>query len=559
MSGQPPSGDDSTRPRSRGALAVAAGILTSRLAGLARAAATSAVFGVGPHADVLQTALRAPNILQNLLGEQALSASFIPVYSRFLARGDRAGAARFAGAVLGLLVALAGGLALLGVLAARPIVAVFAAGYLQDAAAVAAGEATVDRYELAVAAVRWIFPMTGLLVLSAWALGVLNSHRRFFLPYVAPVAWNAAIVAALWWASDGFGVAADAAAGERLLLAACVGALVGGALQFAVQLPAVLGLLGGLRLSLSRSVDGVREALAAFGPALAGRGVVQLSSYLDQIFASLLAVGAVSALGYAQLLYLLPLSLVGQAIAAAALPEQSQTAAAAPSAALAARSRRSLAAGEALYWPATVALIGLAPIAVAGLYQVLPGRFGAADVALVAAVVAAYGLGLPASTSSRILQSTFFALGDTRTPARIAALRVAAGAAVAVPAMLRLDHVGVGGLPGFTESGASDLRLGAVGLALGATVAAWLERALLGRALASRVAGYAPARARSVRRALAALLAALPAWGVAIWAAPVHPTLRAAVVFSVFGGSYLIATRALRMPLPGRRDLSAES
>jgi putative peptidoglycan lipid II flippase len=549
-----PAGGEDSPARSRGALAVGAGILTSRLAGLVRAAATSAVFGVGPYADVLQTALRAPNILQNLLGEQALSASFIPVYSRFLARGDRAGATRFAGAVFGLLVALAGGMALLGILAARPIVALFAAGYLRDAAAVAAGEATVDRYELAVAAVRWIFPMTGLLVLSAWALGVLNSHRRFFLPYVAPVAWNVAIVAALWWASDGFGVAAGAATGERLLLAACVGALVGGALQFAVQLPAVLRVLGGLPLSFSRSVGGVREALAAFGPALAGRGVVQLSSYLDQILASLLAVGAVSALGYAQMLYLLPVSLFGQAIAAAALPEQSRAAATATGAALAARARRSLAIGESLYLPAAVALVGFAPVAVAGLYQLLPGRFAAADVALVATVVAAYGLGLPASTSSRILQSTFFALGDTRTPARIAALRVAAGAAIAVPAMLALDRVAVAALPFFDGLSASDLRLGAVGLALGATVAAWLERALLGHALRDRVADFSPAFGRTARRVLAALAAGLPAWGVAVVTPAVHPTLRAGAVFALLGGGYLLLSRALGLPLPGRAD-----
>jgi len=548
------SGGEAPRPRRRGAAAVAAGILASRVAGLARAAATSAVFGVGPYADVLQTALRAPNLLQNLLGEQALSASFIPVYSRFLARGDRAAAARFAGAAFGLLVALAGALALLGIVAARPIVALFAAGYLQDAARVAAGEASVDRYELAVAAVRWIFPMTGLLVLSAWALGVLNSHRRFFLPYVAPVAWNAAIVAALWWASGGLFSGAAAGEGERLLRAACVGALVGGALQFLVQLPAVLHELGGLRPSVSRSVAGVREALAAFGPALAGRGVVQLSSYLDQILASFLAIGAVSALGYAQLLYLLPVSLFGQSLAAAALPEQASAAATAPASTLAARARRSLAIGESLVLPSTVALAGFAPVAVAGLYQLLPGRFAAADVALVAAVLAVYALGLPASTSSRILQSTFFALGDTRTPARVAALRVAVGAAVALPAMLALDRVGVDRLPGLAALVGSELRLGAVGLALGATVAAWLERARLGNALAGRVAGCAPPLARTARRAAAALAAALPAALVAGLATGEHPTLRAAAVFAAFGAAYLLALRLLRLPGPGRAD-----
>jgi putative peptidoglycan lipid II flippase len=545
----------SQRPAPRGALAVGAGILASRLAGLGRAAATSAAFGVGPYADVFQTALRAPNVLQNLLGEQALSASFIPVYSRFLARGDEEGARRFAGAVFGLLVAVAGGLALLGVLAARPIVALFAAGYLQDGAAVAAGEATVDRFELAVVAVRWIFPMTGLLVLSAWALGVLNSHRRFFLPYVAPVAWNAAIVAALWMASAGvLDVAGEGAGiGERLLFGACLGALVGGALQLAVQLPAVLRALGGLRPSLSRAVPGVREALAAFAPALAGRGVVQLSSYLDQILASFLVVGAVSALGYAQMLYLLPVSLFGQAIAAAALPELSRTAAGAAGE-LAPRAKRALADAELLYLPATVALVAFAPIAVAGIYQLLPGRFGAADVALVAAVLATYAVGLPASISSRVLQTSFFALGDTRTPARVAAWRVALGATVAVPAMLLLDRLPVEWLPGFEPAEPSALRLGAVGLALGASVAAWVERAALGRALTVRMQGYESTRPETARRLLAVVVAALPAWGIGELGAAWHPTLRALAAFGCLGAVYLMAAGWLGVA--GRDPLS---
>ena len=536
--------------RPRGALAVGAGILISRFAGLARAAATSAAFGVGAYADVFQTALRAPNILQNLLGEQALSASFIPVYSRFLARGDAEGARRFAGAVFGLLVAVAGGLALLGVVAARPIVALFAAGYLQDAAAVAAGEAAVDRYELAIAAVRWIFPMTGLLVLSAWALGVLNSHRRFFLPYVAPVAWNAAIVAALWLGGEGLLDVAGprASTGERLLFAACLGALAGGVLQLAVQLPAVLHEVGGLRLSLSRSVDGVREALAAFAPALAGRGVVQLSSYLDQILASLLAVGAVSALGYAQMLYLLPVALFGQAIAAAALPELSRSAAGTADE-LVPRARRALGDAEFLHLPATIGLVAFAPVAVAGVYQLLPGRFGAADVALVAAVLATYAVGLPASISSRVLQTSFFALGDTRTPARIAALRVTLGGAAGVAAMLALDRLPVERLPGFAAAQPSGLRLGAVGLALGASVGAWIERARLGRALARRAGSVVPERRESLRRLLAAVAAALPAWALAAWTAGLHPTLRATAVFTGFAAVYLALARG--GPLPG--------
>lgn len=542
-SGEAPDGSP-TAPRRRrgGALAVAGGILASRLSGFARAAVTSAAFGVGPHADVLQTALRAPNLLQNLLGEQVLSASFIPVYSRLLAAGRHDAARRFAGAVFGLLLAVAGGAALLGVLAARPLVALFAAGYLQDAAAVAAGQLSVDRFELAVAAVRWIFPMTGLLVLSAWALGVLNSHGRFFLAYVAPVVWNAAILAALAWGMLG------GRRDDRLLLAACVGALLGGLLQFLVQLPAVRRELGGLPISFSRRTEGVGEALAAFGPAVAGRGVVQLSSYLDQLLASVLTVGAVSALGYAQLLYLLPVALFGQSIAASALPELARLAPgedrSAVVAGLAARTRRALTHTGLLNLPTAAAYLCLGPVIAGALYRLLPGRFGAAESWLVGLVLGGYALGLPAATGSRVLQSSFYALSDTRTPARIAAIRVAVAALIGVPLMLGLDRLALSDLPGLPPLTTS-LRVGAVGLALAASVAAWVEWGLLTRALRRQIPGFERQWGERLRVGAASLVAAAAGLAVARLTAAQPPILQALAAGATFAAAFLAAGLAL--------------
>jgi putative peptidoglycan lipid II flippase len=545
---------ESVRPR-RGALLVGAGILASRIAGLGRQAVVGAVFGVGAHADVFATALRAPNLLQNLLGEQALSASFIPVYSRLLAEGRREAARRFAGAVFALLVALVAALSLLGVLAARPLVALFAAGYLQDAARVAAGELSVDRFELAVRAVRWIFPMTGLLVLSAWALGVLNSHGRFFLSYVAPVAWNAAIVAALLWASGGsrgFERGANGPGLDRLVIVACVGALAGGLLQFLVQLGPVLRELRGLTLSWRLETEGVRDALRAFGPAVAGRGAVQLSSYLDLFLASLLAAGAVSALGYAQLLYLLPVSLFGQSLAAAALPELSRASASAGRDEVASRSRSALVRGGRLVVPTAVFyLVAGAPL-VGALYGLLPGRFGAAEARLVAVVLGAYALGLPAATGARLLQSAFFALGDTRTPARVAAARVAVGGALAVPLMLALDRSSLAALPGGGGGADEALRLGAVGLALAASAAAWLEWGWLAGSLARRLPGAGWAfgdAARVLGASLAggavAVLAQMPA-AAAGWSAPA----RLAAALGGFVAGFAAVGLALGLPSP---------
>ena len=243
-SGEKPSGE---KPSGRGGAAlVALGILASRLIGFVRERAMAHYFGVGPHADVFRAALRAPNAIQNLLGEGTLSAAFIPIYTRMIHEGREQEAGRFAGAIFGLLLTVAGGLSLLGMLLAKPIVALLSMGFLDDTG-------PVNRYELAVAAVRIIFPMTGFLVLSVWALGILNSHRKFLVPYIAPVVWNAAIIAALVWA--GWGMEARPGSGfplealDRLLFAACWGALAGGFLQFLVQLPVVARVLRGFRLS----------------------------------------------------------------------------------------------------------------------------------------------------------------------------------------------------------------------------------------------------------------------------------------------------------------------
>ena len=500
-----------------GARFVALGILLSKLGGLAREMVFARFFGVGPHADVLRSAFRAPNALQNLLGEQTLSAAFIPFYSRMLAEGRREEAGRFAGAVFGLLVATVSALVLACVIFAPAIVSVLAAGFRGDAAEVAAGQASVDRFALTVRAVRIIFPMTGLMVLSAWALGVLNSHRRFLLPYLSPLVWNAAIVGALLWAAGGAGWRSAGASSldqlERWLFAACFGALAGGAAQFGVQLPLVLRLMRGFRVSLSRRVAGVREALVALGPALAGRGVVQLSAYLDVFLASWLATGAPSAIGYAVMLINLPLGAFGMSVAAAELPELSSSDPAKAGRKVAERVDRALRQSAFVVVPSIVGYLAFGYL-VAGLVF-RGGSFTAQGNLLVYLVLAAYTLGLLPSVISRLLQNTFYALRDTRTPARIAGVRLASSAGLGAILMLVLDRFSVAGTFGVADAG-QDLYLGAVGLATAASAGAWCELVLLRRALGRRLPALRlPVRYIGGRFALAV---ATSAPGFALWA-----------------------------------------
>lgn len=501
-----------------------------------REAVLAAMFGAGAHADVFRVALRGPNLLQNLLGEQTLSASFIPVYSRLLAQGRTKDAARFAGAIFGLLLAAGGGLALLGMVFAAPIVALVSSGYLADAAAVAAGVAEVDRYPIAVRAVRILFPMTGVLVLSAWALGVLNSHRRFLLPYLAPAVWNAAIVGSVLFFARGLpgDGPMSVEALDGLLSAACWGALVGGVLQFLVQLPAVLGVLDGFRPTLSTRAVGVGEALSSFAPLAAGRGAVQLSSYLDLWLSSFLMAGAQAALGWAQVLHLLPVALFGLSVAAAELPELS-----ADAAGRAARVRASVRQTAFLTIPTFVGYLLFGRLLVSALYE--RGSFGAADGWLVTLTLGAYALGLPASNTSRALTNVFYATGRTGIPARVAVERVVLSAAIGAVLMLRFDGIPVARY--FPDATNRVLFLGAVGLAIGSAVSSWYELVRLRLKLGAVVEGVRlPVKAVG-SMLLLAVVAAIPPLGVRLWldrnGIELPAWAEAAVVVALFASVYL--------------------
>ena len=527
--------DASNRPGGRGSSAVAAGIALSRLSGLLRESLLRSVLALGPAADAFAAALRIPNLLQNLLGEGSLSASFIPVYSRLLGEGRDDEAGRVAGAVAGLLAALAGGLVVVSILAARPLAILLAPGF------------EGRRLDLTVDLLRITTGGLGLLVLSAWCLGVLNSHGRFFLPYVAPVLWNAAQVAVL----------AAAAVGDwsprRAAIALAWGLVAGGALQFGVQAVAVWRLAPDLRPSFGRGNAAVADVRRRFGPAVLGRGVLQLSGYLDLVLASLLVTGAVAGLLSAQMLYALPVALFATSVAVAELPEMSRLASASGLADRALAARRRTAFFVAF---CTVAYLVLGESIVGALFGW--GAFDADDTRAVALVLAAYSLGLPAVASSRIFQNTLYAVGDTSGPARIAAARVGLAAVVGIALMFPLDRVAAHGgalltldgvgwfgpLNAGIRTGSPDPHLGAVGLALGSACAAWLELALLSRRCRRSVDGTSGPTAVMSRLAPATGAAVVVALGVR-WATDGLPAIAAAPIgLAVAGCSYVLVASA---------------
>lgn len=497
-------GDEASSTSRRSSNLVSAGILLSRVFGVVRQRAFAHFFGAGAVADAFTAALRIPNLLQNLLGEGVLSASFIPVYARLVEEGDEEEAGALAGAIAGLLAALSGILVVVGVVLAGPLTDLFAFGF---------GE---TRRDLTVTLVRIMFPGMGLLVLSAWCLGILNSHRKFFLSYVAPVLWNVAQIIAL----VAFGIAGTTGAELAEVLAWAV--VVGSLLQFVVQLPSVMKLVPTLRLSLDRQRESVRRVIDAFVPIIAGRGVVQLMAFADLIIASFLALGAVAALGYAQALYLLPISVFGMSVAAAELPEFSR-ATEGERDATAARLDAGLARVAFFVVGSALAFLVLGDFLIATLYG--SGEFGRDDTKLVWFVLGGYTIGLVGTTSSRLYQSALYAAGEARLPAQAAAARVAVSAVVGIVLMFQLDRITIdsfgafgafgdlpawGPLPESIRSTTGLLHLGAVGLSVAAGLSAWIETTILRRRLRADLGRDIRPGGGHLARTLAAAVVAVP-------------------------------------------------
>ncbi|HKV74746.1 MAG TPA: murein biosynthesis integral membrane protein MurJ [Gemmatimonadales bacterium] len=503
----PPSG----KPRRSGGAAffVALGILLSRLIGLIRQRIFAKYLGLSDAADVYTVAFRIPNFLQNLFGEGALSASFIPVYAGLLAQGRRDEARRVAGAVvtiLGFVVAL---IVLAGVLGTPQLMSVIAPGY------------TGAKRELGITLVRIFFPGAGLLVLSAWCLGVLNSHRSFLVPYAAPVMWNLAIIFALIWQGPN-GVP------EQIAIWAAWGSVIGSGLQLLVQLPLVRLLAGSMGPGLGRGNAEVRSVVGNFLPAFISRGVTQISAYVDSIIATLLPTGAAAALGSAQMIYTLPVSLFGMSVSAAELPAMSGAVGSAEE--VAAHLRRRLDAGlrriAFLVVPSAMAFLTLGGVIAAALFQ--SGHFTAEDSRYVWGILAGSAVGLLAGTLGRLYASASYALRDTRTPLAFAIIRVLLTVALGLGAALWLPHL----------VGVED-RWGAAGLTASAGVAGWVEFVLLRLAINRRIGRTGIPFTYLVRLWSAALVAAGVAWGVRWLLGPFSPIPQAILVLGVYGVSYL--------------------
>src|SRR6266567_734707 len=494
----------------RHAFLVGAGIFLSRIAGLVRERVIAHFLGNSFAADALRGALRIPNILQNLFGEGVLSASFIPVYARLVAQGEaeKEEAGRVAGAVFSLLSLVVAVLVLAGVLATPLFVDVIVPGFHGETRA------------LTIQLVRILFPGVGLLVMSAWCLGILNSHRRFFLSYASPVVWNGAIVAALLIFRR-----ADMA---HLAVYASWGSVVGSGLQIAVQLPVVLKLAPALRLFFGADNQNVRTVIGNFVPVFISRGVFQLSAYVDQILASFLPTGAVSTLSVAQALYMLPVSLFGMSISAAELPAMSSALGSDEQVAETLRKRINASTRRVAFFvvPSAIGFLALGDVIAAVIYQT--GKFSRADSVWAWGALAGSAVGLVASTVGRLYSSAYYALRDTRTPVRFAILRVGLTTVLGYVSALQLPR-----LLHF------DPRWGVAGLTASAGFAAWVEFLLLRRGMNRRIGRMKFPVIYFAQLWVAAVAAAGLAWDIKLWLHPQQPQMAAALILIPYGAAYL--------------------
>lgn len=501
------------------ALMVASGILLSRISGLIRVRVFAHYFGNSDAGDAFNAALKIPNFLQNLFGEGVLSASFIPVYASLLSEHKKEDANKVAGAIGSLLAFFISLLVLIGTLITPMLIDLVAPGF------------TGDKKTLTIQLVQIFFPGTGLLVMSAWCLGILNSHRKFFLSYAAPVIWNFTIIATLV-------IFGSHSSQESLAVKAAWGLVLGSALQLLVQIPTTLQLARGLKLGFHLNFQPVKSVIKNFFPVLISRGVVQISAYIDNIIASFLPTGAVSALAYSQTIYLLPISLFGMSVSAAELPMMSSTGGKShEERCQLLQNRLNAGISQIAFFiiPTIVAFLALGNIIVAAIFQT--GAFNHDDTYFVWGILAGSTVGLMASTIGRLYSSAFYALQDTRTPLKMALIRVFLTTLLGYLFALKAPDI-----LGFNSL------WGTAGLTSSAGLAGWIEFLLLRSKMNKKIGHTGFSHKKIFQIWCCAIFSASISFSISYFLPPIHHVIIAALTLAPFGLIYFILTTWLNIP-----------
>ncbi len=414
--------------------------ITSRILGLARDWVLAFYFGADDVNDAFRVASRIPNLVRDLFAEGAMSAAFVPTFTRQLTLHGREQSWRLASSVINALLLVTGVIVVLGIIYAEPLVRLFASEF----------SAVPGKLELTVYLTRIIFPFLTLVAVAAVLMGMLNSLGHFFVPALSPAMFNVAVVVmslGLIPFADSLGVAP--------ITIVAVATLVGGLGQLLIQWPPLHKEGYRYRPVLDFKDEALHRVLLLMGPGTIGMAATQMNVFVNTVLATGEGTGAVSFLDFAFRLMYLPIGLFGVSIATAATPAISRLIAQRDFAQI--RSTLAGALGLMLFLnlPATVGLMVLAVPIVRLIFE--HGQFSASDTLNTAAALQFYAIGLIGYSIVRIISPTFYALGRSRIPVMVSVGSVAVNIALNVT-LVRL--------------------LGFRGLALGTSITAILNASL---------------------------------------------------------------------------------
>lgn len=455
--------------------------MTSRLLGLVREQVLAYLFGAGNAMDAFNVAFRIPNLVRDLFAEGAMSAAFVPTFTRHLTLKGKAEAWHLGNLALNALIVATGAIVIAGIVFAEPLTRLFAAEYAR----------VPGKLELTVKLTRLMFPFLTTVAVAAAFMGMLNAFQRFFLPALSPAMFNVAIIACGLWL-----VPLMPRFGHEPIVAIAVGALLGGLGQALLQWPLVRREGFRYRPVLDFRDSGLREILTLMGPGTVGLAAVQINLFVNTVLATSEGTGAVSWLNYAFRIMYLPIGLFGVSIATAAMPTISRHAARDELAEMRQTISTGLRMMLMLSVPATIGLIALATPIVSLIFE--RGRFAPTDTAATAAALMFYAPGLLGYSAVKIAVPTFYALRDARTPVAVSMASVVFNAAFNIALVQAIGYRG--------------LALGtALAAILNATTLLWLLRGRLGGLDGARV------MAAFVKIAAASLVMGFAAAGTEQW------------------------------------------
>jgi putative peptidoglycan lipid II flippase len=365
--------------------------------------------------DAYLVAFRIPNLVRDLFAEGAMSAAFVPTFTRHLTIHGKGDAWRLANNVLNALLLVTGAAVLAGIAYARPLVTLYAEHFAD----------VPGKLELTIRLARIMLPFLPMVALAAAAMGMLNSLRHYFIPALAPATFNVVAIACAVLLTPLMPLL-----GQARVMSLAIGAVAGGVTQLAVQWPLLRREGFRYRPMLDTADPGLRRILVLMGPGTIGLAATQVNLFVSTLMATTQGTGAVSWLQYAFRVMYLPLGLFGVSVATAVLPAAARHAAVDNTAAVSRTLTRGLGLMLAVNIPAAFGLVALSTPIIRLLLE--RGHFTPADTAATSAALRLYAIGLVGYSSTRIASPVFYALGRSRVPVALSAVSVTVNVVLSV-------------------------------------------------------------------------------------------------------------------------------